>query len=187
MSRPATRRDFLKTTASSSLALAATAGAALGEARPTEATLVSDQLPPVRALTGGPKHHWFGYYDKWEFDPTCRFVLGMEVEFEGRSPRADDVIKVGMVDTQDGDKWIEHPDPYAEFSNYHASWTMVFGSNETEVWFSSEVTGSGIVEEHETQKLDDLHTELTHTVIGYGKKGTVTWGKRPFEPPADTE
>ena len=64
-------------------------------------------LPPCRAITHGPKHHWFGYYDKLEFDPACRYVLGMEVDFEGRSPTADDAIKVGMVDIQDGDRWTE--------------------------------------------------------------------------------
>ena len=64
-------------------------------------------LPPCRTITRGPRHHWFAYYDKLEFDPTCRYVLGMEVDFEHRSPKPDDVIKVGMVDLQDGDKWIE--------------------------------------------------------------------------------
>ena len=59
-------------------------------------------LPPVRPLTRGPGFHWFGYYDKLEFDPDGRYVLGMEVDFEHRSPRADDVIKVGMVDLKDG-------------------------------------------------------------------------------------
>jgi hypothetical protein len=63
--------------------------------------------PPVRAITHGPKYHWFGYYDKYQFDPTGRFVLAMEVDFEGRSPRADDVIKVGMIDLMDNDRWIE--------------------------------------------------------------------------------
>lgn len=66
-----------------------------------------EKLPPVRTLTKGPKHHWFGYYDKWEFDPTDRYVLGMEVDFEHRSPKANDVIKMGMVDLQDNDRWIE--------------------------------------------------------------------------------
>ena len=64
-------------------------------------------FPPVRAITRGPKHHWFGYYDKLQFDPTGRYVLGMEVDFEHRSPQADDVIKIGMVDLHDGDRWIE--------------------------------------------------------------------------------
>lgn len=69
--------------------------------------LGADKLPPIRALTKGPKHHWFGYYDKWEFDPSSRYVLGMEVDFEHRSPRADDVIRIGMVDLEDNDRWIE--------------------------------------------------------------------------------
>ena len=56
-----------------------------------------------RVITRGPRHHWFGYYDKLQFDPTGRYVLGMQVAFEHRSPRADDVIRVGMVDFQSGD------------------------------------------------------------------------------------
>ncbi|MBN2477461.1 MAG: hypothetical protein JXB62_22840 [Pirellulales bacterium] len=65
------------------------------------------ELPPVRAITQGPKFHWFSYYDKLEFDPTGRYVLGMEVDFEHRSPTPDDVIRLGMVDLGDGDRWIE--------------------------------------------------------------------------------
>jgi hypothetical protein len=61
----------------------------------------------VRAITRGPKFHWFGYYDKLEFDPSGRYVLGMEVDFEHRSPRPDDAIRIGMVDLEDGDRWIE--------------------------------------------------------------------------------
>ncbi len=60
-----------------------------------------------RFITKGPKHHWFGYYDKLEFDPTGRFVLGMEVDFENRSPEPEDVIKIGMIDLKDSDRWIE--------------------------------------------------------------------------------
>ena len=67
----------------------------------------SHDLPPARAITHGPKFHWFGYYDKLEFDPSGRYVLGMEVDFEHRSPKATDVIKVGMVDLEEGDRWIE--------------------------------------------------------------------------------
>ena len=64
-------------------------------------------LPPVRAITHGPKFHWFAYYDKLQFDRTRRYALGMEVDFEHRSPQPDDVIKIGMVDLQDNDRWIE--------------------------------------------------------------------------------
>jgi hypothetical protein len=74
---------------------------------PRPAWAADEKLPPVRAITRGPKFHWFGYYDKLEFDPTNRFVLANRVDFEHRSPRPDDVIQVGMVDLEDGDRWIE--------------------------------------------------------------------------------
>lgn len=74
----------------------------------TTATAMADDEPaPIVALTKGPAYHWFGYYDKFEFDPTGRYVLGMEVDFEGRHPKPDDVIKIGMVDLQDDNRWIE--------------------------------------------------------------------------------
>jgi hypothetical protein len=64
-------------------------------------------LLPIRAITRGPNFHWHGYYDKFLFDPTNRYVLANQVDFEGRSPRGDDEIRVGMIDLHDGDKWIE--------------------------------------------------------------------------------
>lgn len=64
-------------------------------------------LPPVRAITRGPKFHWRGYYDKLLFDPGNRLVLANEVAFEGRSPTAEDSIRVGMVDTSDNDRWTD--------------------------------------------------------------------------------
>lgn len=62
---------------------------------------------PIEALTTGPQYHWFGYYDKFQFDPTDRYVLGMQVDFEHRSPTEDDVVKIGMIDLDDGKRWIE--------------------------------------------------------------------------------
>ncbi len=61
----------------------------------------------TKQLSQGPKHHWFAYHDKLQFDPTGRYVLGMEVDFEHRSPTAEDVITVGMINLEDGNRWIE--------------------------------------------------------------------------------
>jgi len=61
----------------------------------------------VRAVTQGPKFHWFSYYDVLQFDPTGRYLLGMEVDFEHRSPGPDDVVAIGMIDLEDNDRWIE--------------------------------------------------------------------------------
>lgn len=91
-----TRRSFVSTATLTSIA--ARLGLTAQEAA---------QLPPARQITHGPAFHWFAYYDKLQFSPDNRYVLGNEVTFEHRSPTADDVIKVGMVDLQDGDKWTE--------------------------------------------------------------------------------
>ncbi len=64
-------------------------------------------LPPVRAVTGGPKSHWFGYYDKFQLDPGNRYLLCMEVDFEHRLPESNEAVRIGMVDLAEGDRWIE--------------------------------------------------------------------------------
>ena len=92
------RREFCAT------ALAGITGLALN---PMSLQAKPKSFPPHRVITRGPKHHWFGYYDKFEFDPTDRFVLGMEVDFEHRSPTDQDQIKIGMVDIENGDEWTE--------------------------------------------------------------------------------
>jgi hypothetical protein len=93
------RRRFLEVGAMGGLGL-------VGRACLTADELTAS-LPPARAITRGPKFHWFGYYDKLEFDPTNRYVLGMEVGFEHRSPKPMDVVHIGMVDLADGDRWIK--------------------------------------------------------------------------------
>ena len=71
------------------------------------AVLADEQaLPPVRALTHGPGPHWFGYYDKFQTDPTDRYVLSLEADFDLRVPEPEDVARIGMIDTRDGDRWI---------------------------------------------------------------------------------
>ena len=66
-----------------------------------------DVLPPCRTITSPPGHHWFGYYDVQEISEDNRYVLGMEVDFEGRTPKPDDVIEIGMVDLEQDNKWIK--------------------------------------------------------------------------------
>lgn len=96
--RKVNRRVFLRA-ASVGPAAVALGNSALGAEDPA--------FPATRVITGGPKHHWFGYYDKLQFDPTNRFVLGMAVDFEHRSPTASDEIEIGMVDLNDNDRWID--------------------------------------------------------------------------------
>jgi hypothetical protein len=88
-----TRRHFLAT-----LAAATAATGSRGQE--------ADAFPPIRQITRGPGFHWFGYYDKLQFSPDNRFVLGNKVDFEHRSPTAEDEIEVGMVDLHEHDRWI---------------------------------------------------------------------------------
>lgn len=57
-------------------------------------------------VTFGPKFHWFGYYDKFPWDATGRYMLALEVDFMDRVPTPDDVATVGMVDLHEGSEWI---------------------------------------------------------------------------------
>jgi hypothetical protein len=91
------RRDFLRATA-------LTAAGPLS-AQPPKAD--NPVKVPARAVTKGPRHHFFGYYDKTPWDKTGRYLLAMNVEFCDRQPGADDVVNVGMVDLKNRDEWIE--------------------------------------------------------------------------------
>ena len=93
------RRDFVTFVVSS--------GTAMAFLPIHKAKAASDKPFFVRAITRGPKFHWFSYYDKLQSDPTCRYALGMEVDFEHRSPKPNDVINIGMVDLKDNDHWIK--------------------------------------------------------------------------------
>ena len=62
---------------------------------------------PVRAITKGPRYHWFGYYDKLQFNSDNSLALGMQVDFQKRSPTSEDIIKMGYVDLKNNDRWVE--------------------------------------------------------------------------------
>jgi len=90
------RRTFIKQASTASLGLYTLPSFSL-----------KDKYPPVQKLTQGPKSHWFGYYDKFQVDPTGRYVLGMEVDIPMRSPTEKDEIRIGMVDLEDNNKWTD--------------------------------------------------------------------------------
>jgi len=59
----------------------------------------------ANALTEGPQHHFFGYYDKCPWDATGRYVLGMQASFMDRPPRGDDALTLGLIDTAADNTW----------------------------------------------------------------------------------
>ena len=54
-------------------------------------------------LTGGPKHHFFGYYGVNVWDSSGRHHLCLETDFHRRPPAPEDSAAVGLVDTQTGE------------------------------------------------------------------------------------
>jgi hypothetical protein len=83
------RRNFIQTTAAMGTGLMT---------RPLWATNGLTTPFPVRRITQTKHYHWFGYYDKFQTDPTGRFAVGCEVQFEHRSPTAEDVLKIVLID-----------------------------------------------------------------------------------------
>lgn len=60
---------------------------------------------PASPVTAGPKHHFFGYYDKLQFSPDNRFLLGLETGFIDRPQTGRDIAVIGTVDLENGNKW----------------------------------------------------------------------------------
>lgn len=61
--------------------------------------------PPARPITHGEGHYFFGYYDKSCWDATGRWILGQRTHFMDRPPEENDILEIGVIDTQNGDQW----------------------------------------------------------------------------------
>ena len=59
---------------------------------------MKELYPRARAVTKGPYHHWFGYYDMPCWDQSGRYLLSLGVPFEDRPPTGSDVAVIGMTD-----------------------------------------------------------------------------------------
>ena len=60
---------------------------------------------PVKGVTRGPRHHFFGYYDKTSWDGGGRFIAALETEFLDRPPNAGDEGTIGIIDLDRGGGW----------------------------------------------------------------------------------
>ncbi len=56
----------------------------------------------AKAITQGPKHHFFGYYGICPWDATGQYVLCLESDFHDRPPGAGDTAVVGLVELSSG-------------------------------------------------------------------------------------
>jgi hypothetical protein len=164
-----TRRNFLKTTAIGSLA-----GLLYKFPVSVQANGTEEKLPPIRRLTNTPKFHWRGYYDVLLFDPTDRFVLANEVDFHGRSPKPDDSIRVGMIDLQDNDHWIELGSTYAWNWQQGCLLQWVPQTESTVIWNDRE-------KDHFVARIIDVKTKEKRTLDSpiYALSSDGKWGFYP--------
>jgi len=54
----------------------------------------------IKALSSGPKHHFFGYYGINPWDGSIKFHLALETDFHERPPVVGDFATVGLTDRQ---------------------------------------------------------------------------------------
>lgn len=52
---------------------------------------------PLTAVTSGPKHHFFGYYEKSPWNASQTLLLAHEADFNDRPPGPDDACRIGIV------------------------------------------------------------------------------------------
>lgn len=62
---------------------------------------------PVHQITFGPRHHFFGYYEKSPWNATGQLLLAHEAEFNDRPPHAADSVTVGIVCPEDDNRFVE--------------------------------------------------------------------------------
>ncbi len=138
------------------------------------ARAAGEKLPPIRAITRGPKFHWFGYYDKLEFDPSSRYVLSNQVTFQGRQPKPDDVIRLGMVDLHHDDRWIELAESSAWCWQQGCMLQWLPGSK-------SEVIFNDRASDHYVSRILDLKSRKTRTLPGpiYAISPDAKWAIAP--------
>ncbi len=90
------RRDFLKQVV--------VTGALLNFSNPDTFAKDSSGLPKCKicTLTGGPKHHLFGYYGICPWNRSGKYLLSWESPFQDHFPTQDEPAAIGLVDAQSG-------------------------------------------------------------------------------------
>jgi hypothetical protein len=57
-------------------------------------------LAPIRPITKGSRHHYFGYYDKSPWDQADKRILSLEVDQSSSAPKIGQMAEIGYVDSE---------------------------------------------------------------------------------------
>jgi len=61
---------------------------------------------PIRQITSGPGHHFFGYYEKSPWNASGDLLLAHEVAFNDRPPTAGDPVTLGLIRLHQGNRFV---------------------------------------------------------------------------------
>jgi hypothetical protein len=68
---------------------------------------------PLRPVTQGPAHHFYGYYDKTPWNRSGGLMLGHEAAFNDRPPTEADAVGIGLIHLEDGNRFERVADSLA--------------------------------------------------------------------------
>lgn len=68
---------------------------------------------PVKPVTRGPLHHFYGYYDKSPWNASGSLLIGHEAGFNDRAPVAEDKIGIGVIHVDDDNRYERLTDGHA--------------------------------------------------------------------------
>ncbi len=72
---------------------------------PGDKLLRDVRFSKARAVTTGPKHHFFGYYGISPWNPSETLMVGLESSFHKRLPRPGEAATIGLIDVATG-RWM---------------------------------------------------------------------------------
>lgn len=128
---------------------------------------------PILRLTSGEKQHWFGYYDKFQIDPSGRFALAMEVDTFQRSPTAADTVKIGLIDLEQANRWTQIGTTTAWGWQQGCMLQWIPGSEEEVIWNDRE--GDHFISRIYNTKTGETRT-LPKAVYALSPDGTFAVG-----------
>ena len=113
----------------------------------------------VTALSSGPKHHFYGYYDIDPWDPSIRYHIALETDFHERRPEPGDVAAVGLVDRE-----THEFTPYARTSAFNLQQGSML--HWIEAGFGPEFTFNDWEDQKVVSRAVNMETRKTRTIQG---------------------
>ena len=162
-----------------------------------------DEHVAAIAITRGPLHHFFGYYDKSCWNSRQSRLIGLETAFMDRPPEANDTATIGMIDVSTKNAWA--PLGQTRAWNWQQGCMLQWLGAGEEIIYNDRIGGHFVsrilnidsgqervlsrpvyaVNRAGTQAVSLSFSRLQHQRPGYGYAGVPDPGEHVFEPVND--